>query len=124
MLTITKVVNGNFVGLNEEEKMLGQNIIETFEMEFNMLDVQISEQKTINFLLGLNAPTSLITKVKNNLERTIDLMEQFKNGCKNYKDFYVRVLQSGSATDEMDSILKSSLEVSTEVVSFLSKKYN
>ena len=124
MITLVKIMNKNFEGLNENEKLLGESVVETFEMKFDMLDAQISEQKTMNFLLGLNAPTALLTKVKNNLSRTVSLMEQFQNGCKTYKDFYARVLQSGSATDEMDSILKSSLEVSDEVVNFLSKKYN
>ena len=121
MLTLVKIMNQNFNGLNENEKTLGENVRETFTMKFDLLDAQISEQKTLNFLIGLNAPTSLLLKVKRNLERTVKLMEQFQNGCRNYKDFYNRVLQSGPATDEMDSILKSSLEVGDEVVNFLSK---
>ena len=124
MLTIKKIMDQNFNGLSENEKILGENVVETFDMEFDMLDAQISEQKTMNFLIGLNAPTALLMKVKNNLERTVKLMEQFKNGCQTYKDFYSRVLSSGHATDEMDSILKSSMEVSQEVVNFLSKKVN
>ena len=124
MITLVKIMNGNFAGLNENEKLLGESVVETFDVKFDVLDAQISEQRTLNFLIGLNAPTSLITKVKSNLARTVSLMEQFQNGCRNYKDFYARILQSGPATDEMDSILKSSLEVSDEVVSFLEKKYN
>ena len=124
MITLRKIMENNFTGLNENETMLCQSVVETFTMEFNMLDAQISEQKTLNFLLGLGAPTTLLTNVKRNLERTVDLMKQFQNGCRNYKDFYSRVLQSKHATDEMDSILKSSLEVSDEVVSFLESKYN
>ena len=124
MITLVKIMNKNFEGLNENEVMLGENIRDTFTMEFNLLDAQISEQKTVNFLLGLEAPTALISKVKRNLSRTLKLMEDFQNGCKSYKDFYARVLSSGNATDEMDSILKSSLEVSDEVVSFLESKYN
>ena len=125
MLTLRKVMDGrNLEGLNENEKLLAQGIVETFDMTFDLVDAQISEQRTLNFLIGLNAPTSLLVKVKNNLRRTVDLMEQFCNGCKNYRDFYARILQSGSATDEMDSIIKSSLEVSDEVVNFLESKYN
>ena len=124
MLTLRRIMDQNFNGLNESEQMLGKSVVETFSMEFNLLDAQISEQKTMNFLMGLNAPTTLLMKVKKNLERTMKLIEAFGNGCKNYKDFYNRVLHSGPATDEMDSILKSSLEVSDEVVDFLEKKYN
>ena len=124
MLTIKRIMDQNFTGLKENEQVLGQNVVETFTMNFDLLDAKISEQKTLNFLMGLGAPTSILTKVKNNLARTINLMEQFQNGCRNYKDFYARVLQSGPATDEMDSILKSSLGVSDEVVDFLEKKYN
>jgi len=124
MLTIKRIMDQNFVGLKEDEKTLGENVVETFEMKFDLLDAQIAEQKTLNFLLGLGAPTALLSKVKSNLSRTLKLMTDFQNGCKNYKDFYARVLASGSATDEMDSILKSSLEVSDEVVNFIEKKYN
>ena len=124
MITLRKIMDQNFEGLTEDQITLGKNVVETFEMKFDLLDAQIAEQKTLNFLLGLGAPTSLLTKVKRNLSRTTKLMEDFQNGCRNYKDFYSRVLQSGSATDEMDSILKSSLEVSDEVVNFLEAKYN
>ena len=124
MLTVKRIMDQNFNGLNESEQMLGKSVVETFEMKFDLLDAQISEQRTLNFLLGLNAPTSLLVKVKNNLARTVKLMKDFQNGCRNYKDFYARILSSGNATDEMDSILKSSLEVSDEVVNFLEKKYN
>ena len=124
MLTINKIMNGNFEGLTENEKILGENVRETFEVKFDLIDAQISEQKTLNFLIGLNAPTSLLVKVKNNLARTIKLMQDFGNGCQNYHDFYARILKSGHATDEVDSILKSSLEVGEQVVSFLSSKVN
>ena len=124
MITLVKIMNGNFEGLTANEVMLGENVRETFEMKFDVLDAKISEQKTVNFLLGLEAPTALISKVKRNLSRTLKLMEDFQNGCKSYKDFYARVLSSGNATDEMDSILRSSLEVGNEVVHFLEEKYN
>ena len=121
MLSLRKVMDQNFAGLSEDQQMLGKEIVNTFEVKFDMLDAQIAEQRTLNFLLEKGAPTSLLMEVKNNLTRTINLMEQFQNGCKTYKDFYSRILQSGPATDEMDSILKSSIEVGDKVANFLMK---
>ena len=121
MLTIRKIMNGNLKGLNESEKLLGESVIETFEMTFDLNDAKISEKKTLTFLKGLEAPETLLAKVKSNLSRTVKLMEDFSNGCKNYRDFYARVLASGNATDEMDSILKSSIEVGDKVANFLMK---
>ena len=121
MLTLRKVMDGNFKGLSEDEKMLGKEIVNTFDVKFDILDAKISSAKVVNFLLEKSAPTALLVMVTENLERTIKLMEDFQNGCKNYKDFYSRVLQSGPATDEMDYILKNSLEVGNKVTNFLLK---
>ena len=124
MLTIKRIMDGNFAGMNEDQVTLAENVRETFEAKFDLRDAIVSEQKTLNFLTGLEAPAALLEKVKSNLSRTLKLMEDFQNGCQNYHDFYARVLSSGNATDEMDSILRSSLEVGNEVVNFLEKKYN
>ena len=121
MLSLRKVMDGNFAGLNEDQKLLGEEIRNTFDVEFDVLDAKISAAKTVNFLLEKHAPTALLVMVAENLDRTIKLMEDFQNGCQTYKDFYSRVLTSGHATDEMDSILKSSLEVGNKVTNFLLK---
>ena len=121
MLTIRKIMDNNLKGLTEDEKLLGEEIRNTFEMKFDILDAKISSAKVVNFLLEKSAPTALLVMVTENLDRTIKLMEQFQNGCENYRDFYVRVLQSGHATDEMDAILKSSIEVGNKVTNFLLK---
>ena len=121
MLSLRKVMDGNFAGLNEDQKILGEEIRNTFEMKFDILDAKISSAKVVNFLLGKSAPTALLVMVTDNLDRTIKLMEDFQNGCETYKDFYSRVLTSGHATDEMDAILKNSIEVGNKVTNFLLK---
>ena len=121
MLTLRKVMDQNFVNLNEDEKLLGEEIVNTFDVKFDILDAKISHARVVNFLLEKSAPTALLVMVTENMTRTIKLMEQFQNGCDTYKDFYSRVLQSGHATDEMDSIFKSSIEVGNKVVSFLER---
>ena len=121
MLSLRKIMDQNFNGLPEDQKMLGEEIINTFEVKFDVLDAKISAAKTVNFLLEKSAPTALLVMVTENLDRTIKLMEDFQNGYQTYRDFYSRVLTSGHATDEMDAILKSSIEVGNKVVSFLMK---
>ena len=121
MLSLRKIMDQNFNGLSEDEKMLGEEIVNTFEMKFDILDAKISSAKVVNFLLEKSAPTALLVMVTENLDRTIKLMEDFQNGCQTYKDFYSRVLTSGHATDEMDAILKSSIEVGNKVTNFLLK---
>jgi len=121
MLTIRKIMDNNLKGLTEDQQILGEQIRETFEAKFDILDAKISNAKVVNFLLEKSAPTALLVMVTENMERTIKLMEQFQNGCENYRDFYVRVLQSGHATDEIDSILKTSIEVGNKVTNFLMK---
>ena len=122
MLTITKVMENNFKGLSNDEKMLGEQIRETFDVKFDILDAKISSARTINFIMKHSASTALLVMVVENLERTIKLMEQFQNGCENYRDFYSRILQSGHATDEMDAIIKSSIEIGNHVTNLLSKE--
>ena len=121
MLSLRKVMDQNFNGLSEDEKLLGEEIVNTFDVEFDILDAKISTARTVNFLMEKSAPTALLVMVTENMNRTVKLMEQFQNGCKTYKDFYGRVLKSGNATDEMDAILKSSIEVGNKVANFLLK---
>ena len=121
MLSLRKIMDGNFIGLPEDQKMLGEEIVNTFDVTFDITDAKISTVRTINFLAEKNAPTSLLVAVNSNMERTIKLMEEFQNGCQNYRDFYNRVLSSGPATDEMDHILKTSIEIGDQVANFLMK---
>ena len=121
MLSLRKIMDQNFAGLNEDQVTLGKEIVNTFEVKFDILDAKISNARVVNFLLEKSAPTALLVMVTENMERTIKLMEQYQNGCKTYKDFYSRILKSGNATDEMNAILKSSIEVGDKVANFLMK---